>query len=142
MLPDSILKHVMDSSGISVGCKPFPIQPLLKSVSKVILGCLHTHVKFVRSICQVLNSIAKCMFLFSFMQLLVWKMCKKHSLEKCALRMFFIIISVAVRHPISIFYSELYLFAFLFLLCLWMLIIWLWKRIIRNNLHCDIVFWA
>ena len=104
-MPDSILKHVMDSSGISVGCKPFPIQPLLKSVSKVILGCLHTHVKFVRFICQVLNSIAKCMFLFSFMQLLVWKMCKKHSLEKCALEVFFIIISVAVRHPISVFYS-------------------------------------
>ena len=104
-MPDSILKHVMDSSGISVGCKPFPIQLLLKSVNKVILGCLHTHVKFVRFICQVLNSIAKCMFLFSFMQLLVRKMCKKHSLEKCALRVFFIIISVSVRHPILIFYS-------------------------------------
>lgn len=95
----------MDSSGISVGCKPFPIQLLLKSVNKVILGCLHTHVKFVRFICQVLNSIAKCMFLFSFIQLLVRKMCKKHSLEKCALRVFFIIISVSVRHPILIFYS-------------------------------------
>lgn len=104
-MPDSILKHVMDSSGISVGCKPFPIQLLLKSVNKVILGCLHTHVKFVRFICQVLNSIAKCMFLFSFIQLLVRKMCKKHSLEKCALRVFFIIISVSVRHPILIFYS-------------------------------------
>lgn len=43
---------------------------------------------------------------------------------------------------INILFGNFICLLFLFLLCLWMLIVWLLKRIIRNNLHCDIVFWA